>query len=131
MIDCVTVGPYTTSAWNFVKTNAIEMAELTKLLGEKVVKGKDELVDVASFAGEGKVVGIYFSAHWCPPCRAFTPQLADWYKKVKAGPNGSKFEIVFVSSDRDEQSMKEYFGEMPWHAVPYDDRQRKVSGLNK
>ena len=21
------------------------------------------------------VIGLYFSAHWCPPCKAFTPQL--------------------------------------------------------
>ena len=83
-------------------------------------------VDVQSLTGEGNVVGIYFSAHWCPPCRAFTPQLADWYKKFKAGSNGSKFEIVFVSSDRDESSFKEYFGEMPWLALPYGKRDKKV-----
>ena len=26
------------------------------------------------------VVLIYFSAHWCPPCRAFTPMLKDFYE---------------------------------------------------
>jgi nucleoredoxin len=32
------------------------------------------------------------------------------------------FEVVFVSSDRDEKSFKDYLGEMPWIALPYDDR---------
>ena len=28
-------------------------------------------------------IGLYFSAHWCPPCRGFTPVLADTYNKIK------------------------------------------------
>ena len=103
------------------------MAALKGLVGEKVVYGANlEEVDVDTFAGEGKVLGIYFSAHWCPPCRAFTPQLATWYKNFKKGPNGDKFNLMFVSSDRDEQSFKEYFAEMPWHALPYAEREKKV-----
>merc|ERR1711871_796533 len=27
-------------------------------------------------------VGLYFSAHWCPPCRGFTPELAKRYTKL-------------------------------------------------
>ena len=107
-------------------TVALAMA-LTKLIGEKVIKGKNkDEVTTSQFEGSDKVLGIYFSAHWCPPCRAFTPQLAQWYEKVKKGPNGSKFDIVFVSSDRDESSFDEYFQEMPWHAMPFSDRERKV-----
>lgn len=102
------------------------MSELQKLLGDKVVNGEAEDVDVASLAGEGKVLGIYFSAHWCPPCRAFTPQLAQWYSKFKQGPNGSKFEIVFVSSDKDEKSFQEYYNDMPWLALPFAQREKKV-----
>ena len=26
-----------------------------------------------------KVVIVFFSAHWCPPCRLFTPVLKDFY----------------------------------------------------
>jgi thiol-disulfide isomerase/thioredoxin len=62
-----------------------------------------------------KIVGLYFSAHWCPPCRAFTPQLVAAYAKT----DRSAFEIVFVSSDRDPRSYMEYYGSMPWLAVPF------------
>ena len=31
----------------------------------------------------GKVVAIYFSAHWCGPCRNFTPQLASLYQSIR------------------------------------------------
>ncbi len=24
-------------------------------------------------------VMLYFSAHWCPPCKRFTPVLSEWY----------------------------------------------------
>ncbi|KAF0695676.1 hypothetical protein As57867_013471, partial [Aphanomyces stellatus] len=69
---------------------------------------------------QGKTVGIYFSAHWCPPCRHFTPILATYYKTMQS--KGVPFEIVFVSSDKDQAAFDEYYGEMPWAAVPYAAR---------
>merc|ERR1711988_191779 len=43
--------------------------------------------------------------------------------------------IIFASSDRDEAAFKEYFGEMPWLALKYEDREAKeqlskVFGVN-
>lgn len=88
------------------------------------LKGKTG--DIAtSTALAGKVVGIYFSAHWCPPCRGFTPSLCESYTKMTSG--GKNLEIVFVSSDNDESSFDEYYGEMPFLALPYADRDRKAA----
>jgi nucleoredoxin len=72
---------------------------------------------------KGKVVGIYFSAHWCPPCRKFTPILIESYNEITEA--GKSLEMVFVSSDEDETSFNEYHGEMPWLALPFADRSRK------
>jgi nucleoredoxin len=63
-----------------------------------------------------RAVGLYFSAHWCPPCRGFTPVLAQFYKDLqKQDPDA--LEIIFVSSDQDDGSFNEYYGEMPWTSV--------------
>lgn len=60
----------------------------------------------------------------CGPCRAFTPQLVKTYNQLKDA--GKKFEIIFCSSDRDEDSFKEYFETMPWLALPYGDARKKA-----
>ena len=65
-----------------------------------------------------KPVALYFSAHWCPPCRQFTPMLANWYTQGLS----NKLEIVFVSADRDESSFNSYYNEQPWKALPFDNR---------
>ncbi|CAD7970352.1 unnamed protein product [Amoebophrya sp. A120] len=99
---------------------------LKELLGtEFQTKAADgnklETINISEF--DGKKLGLYFSAHWCPPCRSFTPMLKDVYEKLKQ--KDEKFEIVFISSDREEEGFTEYFGEMPWKAIPYADRKRK------
>ncbi|KAK7493324.1 hypothetical protein BaRGS_00015450 [Batillaria attramentaria] len=66
--------------------------------------------------------GIYFSAHWCPPCRAFTPKLAECYKKIN--DSGKKFEVIFVSSDKDQASFNDYFAEMPWLTVGFGSNKK-------
>lgn len=76
-----------------------------------------------ALGGKG-VVGVYFSAHWCPPCRQFTPQLAQWYKATKARIAASggalpELELVFASSDQGEAQFRGYLDEMPWKALPF------------
>ena len=95
---------------------------MVELLGATLVNGDDELSTTEAVAGK-KYVGIYFSAHWCPPCRGFTPKLAEWYK---ANAGDLNMEIVFASSDNDEAAFNDYFGEMPWKALPYSARDLKA-----
>jgi len=78
---------------------------------------------------DNDVIGIYFSAHWCPPCRGFTPVLAESYNKIRAA--GKKFQIVFVSSDRDQASFDEYYNEMPWLALPHGQDDTKANLAEK
>ena len=92
---------------------SITSAHLSTLFGDTIVT-KTGTVPVQE-ALAGKTIGIYFSAHWCGPCRGFTPQLAQYYKAIKA--KHPRFEIVFASSDRDDASFQEYYSEMPWLAL--------------
>eukprot|EP00927_Polykrikos_kofoidii_P068508 TRINITY_DN63872_c0_g1_i1.p1 TRINITY_DN63872_c0_g1~~TRINITY_DN63872_c0_g1_i1.p1 ORF type:complete len:263 (-),score=54.23 TRINITY_DN63872_c0_g1_i1:147-935(-) len=57
----------------------------------------------------GKVVAVYFSAHWCPPCRSFTPVLKNFHEEVLK--QGGPFEIIFVSGDKTEEDGKNYFAD--------------------
>jgi thiol-disulfide isomerase/thioredoxin len=63
---------------------------------------------------------FYFSAGWCGPCRAFTPQLAEYYRARKA--EHPEFELIWVSRDRSAFNAKAYAKEfeMPWPAIRYD-----------
>lgn len=70
----------------------------------------------------GKNILLYFSAHWCPPCRGFTPKLIKTYEEIKAKDNA--FEIIFISSDQDQDSFDGYFSSMPWLALPFGDERK-------
>ncbi|MCH89214.1 putative nucleoredoxin 1-like, partial [Trifolium medium] len=98
-----------------------------------VIKNDGEKIPVSKLTG--KTILLYFSAHWCPPCRAFLPKLTDAYHKIKAQDNDA-LEVVFISSDRDQNSFEEFFAGMPWLALPFGDsrkeflsRKFKVAGI--
>ncbi|KAF4675410.1 hypothetical protein FOL46_001704 [Perkinsus olseni] len=107
---------------------------LVDLFGDRLVVDDGRTVETSSALEGCTAVGIYFSAHWCPPCRRFTPELARNYADHYVSKG---LKIVFVSSDRSEAAFKEYFSEMPWLAVPFNERaikdklskKFKVSGI--
>ncbi|XP_064651154.1 nucleoredoxin-like [Lineus longissimus] len=97
---------------------------ICELLGDKV-QGKEGTMEVASFCGEGKVVALFFSGHWCPPSRTFTPQFIDWFRRFKTNHPDKELEVVFISSDRSQAEFDDYYKDMPWLALPYADRETK------
>jgi nucleoredoxin len=80
--------------------------------------------DDESFAHK-KLIAFYFSAHWCVPCRKFTPQLVEYYNRVAS--QHPEFEIVFFSLDKSASAMESYMREtgMPWPAIDYQKLQNK------
>ena len=69
------------------------------------------------------LLALYFSAHWCGPCRAFTPQLKEFYEKTSR----EDLEIVFVSLDRDLEQFRQYFATMPWLAMDFEGEREDMA----
>jgi len=96
------------------------------LLGDTLLTADGEKPTSEVLAGK-KTLALYFSAHWCPPCRGFTPNLVKAFEAyTKSG--GEECALVFVSSDRDAEAFAEYYAEMPGlFALPYANRELKKS----
>ena len=67
-----------------------------------------------------KILALYFSAHWCPPCRQFTPVLKTAFEEYKRNSSSNKVSVVFVSGDRSQSDMLAYMREAhgDWPAIP-------------
>ena len=98
----------------------------TQLLGNRLLSmsssGGTSEIDTSAAIANTRLVALYFSAHWCGPCRGFTPMLIEFYNVLKEACPTHGLEIVFVSSDRDEASFLQYFGSMPFLAMPFANR---------
>ncbi|MFT4549813.1 MAG: nucleoredoxin [Pseudoalteromonas tetraodonis] len=96
-------------------TSAVDLFPETLYNAEGEEVSRDQL--------KGKIVGIYFSAHWCPPCRAFTPSLVKFRNQ-----NKDDFEIVFVSSDKNEAAQMQYMKDtkMKWTTVKFGTKKVKA-----
>ena len=90
-----------------------EESKLFEVLPDKLEDPKGKKMEATQL--EGKYVGLYFSAGWCPPCRAFTPHLVDFRNE-----HADDFEVVFVSFDKSNTEKQHYIrkNEMPWPSIP-------------
>jgi thiol-disulfide isomerase/thioredoxin len=69
---------------------------------------------------EPEIYLAYFGAHWCHPCREFSPTLLEEYRQLKKR-KPDRFELVFVSDDRSSDEQALYIRElgMPWPFIKY------------
>ena len=94
---------------------------LQSLLGVTLldVDGKGQ-VALSAVLKSSPLIAVYFSAHWCAPCRKFTPKLVMFLEML--AEEGVHLPVVFASSDRNEASFQKYFSSMTnIHAFPHGD----------
>ena len=131
---CDANDPQSAKDTSSVKAEAVQDAApageasawLAEFFGDKLLTADGS--EVATKDLSGKTIGIYFSAHWCPPCQQFTPVLVKTYNELVSA--GKPFDLVFVSSDQSEEKMFGYMTEvkMPWKALPFSSDKKGVLG---
>jgi len=79
---------------------------------------KTDIIETSPFKTH-KVVCLYFTASWCPPCQGFCPLLIDFYNDINS--TEKQLEIILVSRDQNKDDFEEYYAQMPWLAIPFGD----------
>ena len=100
-----------------------------KQIGDQLLMDTEGKEVQVSHTADFELTCLYFSAHWCPPCRVMTPKLVGFYKNHWKARG--KVCVIFISFDRDEETMMEYFEEMPWLAIPFGQRERSMEVASK
>eukprot|EP01063_Lacrimia_lanifica_P040025 TRINITY_DN8950_c0_g1_i2.p1 TRINITY_DN8950_c0_g1~~TRINITY_DN8950_c0_g1_i2.p1 ORF type:complete len:213 (+),score=78.14 TRINITY_DN8950_c0_g1_i2:80-640(+) len=89
-----------------------DMNPLPILRSCPLIDNNGQRVSAAEVFAGVKVIGLYFSASWCPPCRTFSPVL-DSMKE-------DSFKVVMITADRQERDFLDYI--RPYSsfcAIPY------------
>jgi nucleoredoxin len=112
-----------------IATHMRTEGNVRQMLEGKLVRLSGDQVKPAdsSTVRDTKLFAFYYSAMWCGPCRRFTPELVKAYERIKK-QYPDQFELIFVSSDRDEFNMTEYMRtyRMPWPAVRFDAKNAEL-----
>ena len=96
-----------------LKSHGALHPEMEKLIPGNLMDSNGNTVSNQNL--QGKIIGLYFSAGWCPPCRSFSPLLKEFRNQ-----NKQEFEVVMVSADRSRAEQLKYMQDMKmeWNALP-------------
>ena len=93
---------------------------MDQLLSKEPLISKSGAVNPAEL-GKVRYVAFYVAANWISGTREFTQKLIEFYNLVNA--QGKIFEIIYVSEDRDGDTMQEHFDMMPWLTIAFGSQQ--------
>ena len=94
-----------------------------ELMGDVLLRRDGSNVHRESALLDVDVLAIYFGGEWCPHCVAFKPTAQRAYAQLQP----RRFEMVYVSHDRDREAFDRYFEQMDWLAVPYERQDSRLS----
>ena len=80
--------------------------------GEEVIDLDEKLKD--------KRVALYFTAGWCPMCTSFEPALMSFQQNAKDA--GKPIELIYISSDRNEETNIKRASQLNMYTVPFGDQ---------
>jgi len=99
---------------------------ITQLLPNVYLKNNQTLPmsDIAH-----KYLLIFAGGSWCEPCRNFAQRLGQAYQRLLQQRND--FEILYLSSDMEEPSFRNFHSTMPFGAIPFEHRDAKMAIASK
>lgn len=103
-----------------------QLGKIGEQLQGKLVNATGQEVDLMAEREEAPEYYIfYYSASWCPPCRAYTPELVRFYNRNQK----SNIEVVLVPSDRTEEDALAYLKDYRMKFPMLDYTQKKTAGI--
>jgi len=113
----------------FIDESASSSEAASSVMSEKMSKVKLHLLDgkrfkKAELTKSPEFYVLYYSASWCPPCRAAAPDTVKKFKESIA--DNPKVEFIHVSADSSEDDAREWAAKegFPWLTVVPDDVKR-------
>lgn len=105
-------------AWKTFGSSQSQPGRYTEELKGKLVSAAANTPVTIDASAEPRFYVFYRGASWCGPCRAFSPTLVKFYKRLK--PAHPEFETILISDDKNPADMITYAKEegFTWPAVP-------------